>query len=221
MHTFTKIFSLAVLVSLIILQGCENERPTEPHTDPIDFYPLATGNTWIGQLDGLTVGGHNDSSTVSGRINRRIIGQTTHSQGFAMWTMERADSLVFWSHDTLYTFIDTTYVYFFVNDSEIVVYDDTISIEHEILFKLPLTVGETWTPFTGDPTVTREVVSLNDSIIVPAGSFTECLLTRDIDSMSPKVWNYYFAPDIGRAFMTVDSGPNSHASERLMNVVIN
>jgi hypothetical protein len=166
------------------------------------------------------VGGHADTSTVSGRTSSRIIGQTTHAQGFELWTLEEVDSLIYWSPDTMYTWIDTSLVYVSTNNNEVVVYDDTVTIEHEILFKLPLTVGETWVPYTGDPTVTREVISLTDSVTVPAGSFSDCLLMRDTDSMSPMVWNYYFAPDIGQAFMTVDSTVSVHISERLMSVVL-
>jgi len=222
MHTFTKLFVIAALLSLIVLQGCENERPTEPHATPppvVLYYPMALGNTWIGQVDGMMVGGHGDTSTVTGRTSNRIIGQTTHAQGFALWTLEEVDSLIYCSPDTLYTEIDTSIVYLSLNSSEIGVYDDTITTEHEIL--LPLTVGETWTPYADYPTVTREVISLTDSVTVPAGSFSDCLLMRDNDLMNPTVWNYYFAPDIGQAFMTVDSGLSSHVSERLMTFVIN
>jgi len=223
MHTFTKFFALAAMLSLIVLQGCENERPTEPHPTPPDvpYYPMALGNTWIGQVDGMMVGGHGDTSTVTGRTSSRVIGQTTHSQGFELWTLEDVDSLIYCSPNTLYTVIDTSLAYVSLTDYEVNVYDDTITAEHEILFKLPLTVGETWTPYPNYPTVTREVISLTDSVTVPAGSFSDCLLMRDDNSMGSAVWNYYFAPDIGQARMTADSGLSSHVSERLMSFVIN
>ncbi len=224
MHTFTKLFVLSALLSLIVLQGCENERPTEPHATPppaVPYYPTALGNTWIGQVDGMMIGGHGDTSTVSGRTSSRIIGQTTHAQGFELWTLEEVDSLIYWSHDTVYTEIDTSLVYVSLSSSEVGVYDDTVTTEHEILFKLPLTVGETWTPYADYPTVTREVISLTDSVTVPAGSFSGCLRMRDTDLMNPTVWVYYFAPDVGQVLMIVDSTENCHISKRLMSFVIN
>ncbi len=63
---------------------------------------------------------------------------------------------------------------------------------------LPITVGDTWTPNGDEPNITREVVSVSETVTVPAGTWESCALVSDTDSENPDLaYDFYLAPGIG------------------------
>jgi len=51
--------------------------------------------------------------------------------------------------------------------------------------KLPVTLGDGWIPNTDEPTVLRTVLSVSETVIVPAGTYTDCAKLSDSDSQEP------------------------------------
>ena len=166
-----------------------------------------------------------DTTSVIGTMSRTVTGQTTHEQGFPLWTFEEISNVTITFPDTIVTQADTFNLYLFVSDSQFVEYEDTVTTEYEIVIRLPVTVGDTWEPFSDSPSITREVLSITENVSVPAGTFSNCLHIRDTDSESPlEFFNAYFAPDIGGARLTIedqDPDQTSFVEMELTSVVIN
>lgn len=188
---------ILILLFVLLLTSCGNSS-TSP-SGPKSYIPLAVGNQWNNDVTGFVIFESGDTLTVTGTMVRRITGTATHENGANCYIGEDLLDITYNTPDTSFSFADTTINYIAESDSQILVYDDTLSADFEILLKLPITVGETWVADpTDDPNTVREVVSITTNVTVPAGSFTDCLLTEDTEPSLPNdYWRMYFAPGVG------------------------
>ncbi len=188
-----------VLVSLFILLLTSCGSSSTSPSSPSSYIPLSVGNQWNNDINGFVIFASGDTLTISGTMVRKITGTATHDNGASCYISEDLMNITYTTPDTSFSFSDTTINYIAESDTQFLVYDDTLSTEFELLLKLPVTVGETWVPDPADdPDTVREVISITSSVSVPAGSFTNCLLTEDSDpSLPDDYWRMYFAPGIG------------------------
>jgi hypothetical protein len=62
-----------------------------------------------------------------------------------------------------------------------------------------------------------EVLSINESVTVPAGTFTNCVLTKDYSDIEPGVTEHkYFSPGVGQVSTVMVQGGNEE--EALVNI---
>lgn len=190
--------TLAIPFAALLLLGCGDDStgPGEPGED--DWLPLAVGNSWNYSTEGLMVS-EGDSTDIEGVFEREITCKVSHQQGFDVWELESMLEMTFHPREgSSYTVTDTSYSYVYLDDTELRLYEDTITTEYQLMLMLPLEVGDTWYPFPDDTTVVREVMSISASVTVPAGSFTGCSHVRDTDSTAPESESaIYFARGVG------------------------
>lgn len=217
------ILLLLAVISIPVFTGCSSSS-TGP-SGPVNYFPVAMGNRWTMTMSGFVIPAGVDTVTVTGTFERTVIDTTTHAMGYKLWVMEEISATTFTQGDTTVTYRDTSYAYTMESDSELVAYDDTITTEYEILVKLPVTVGETWEPYTDDNSVTREILSISTIVSVPAGSFSSCLHLQDTDSEAPDDnWEMWSAPGIGPCRVetdAVDSSEVIHIEGELQSYLIN
>jgi hypothetical protein len=193
----TAILVFTAAIAAAVLTGCGSSS-TGP-SGPVDYFPLAIGNTWNFSIDGYLIqAGSADTILLEGTLQRAIVDTTQHQQGFEVWVLKDIVAITFIQGDTTITMRDTSFAYTFETSNEVLAYDDTVSTDHEIVSKLPVTVGETWEPYSYDSTTVREVLSVTASVPTPAGNFTGCAHFRDTDSAYPEEnFEFWLAPGVG------------------------
>ena len=220
----TAILVFTAVLAAAVLTGCGSSS-TGP-SGPVDYFPIAIGNTWNFSIDGYLIpAGSADTILLDGILERVIVDTTQHQQGFEVWVLKDISAVTFIQGDTTVTMRDTSFMYTFETSNEILAYDDTVSTDHEIVSKLPVTVGETWEPYSDDSTTVREVLSVTASVSVPAGSFTGCAHFRDTDSEYPDDnYEFWLAPGVGFCRIInhmVDSTEVIHFDGELESYVVN
>lgn len=205
---------LASLTFALLLIGCGSSS-SGPSPEP-EFFPIAVGNVWSHEVDGVWINPGIDTIFVGGTMVREATGTATHISGNPVFILETVSELESQWGDSTYFATDTTYSYGFDADSEFIGYDDTLLTDFEIVMKLPPTVGETWEPMSDDPSIVREVISITASVSVPAGNFSNCVYVRDIDADDPGyIWEMYLAEGIGPVYYEAEEieGDSRIASE--------
>ncbi len=205
------LFSAAMLLTVF---SCGNSS-TGPNPPPEgDWMPLTVGNWWNYDMDGFMIPGSSpDTLIVGGTFNRTITALLNHSGGFEVYEFRTVMNMTFTSPDTVYTDVDTTYLYIRNTVDEIQGYDDTVSTDYLLLAPLPLTLNETWNPLQ-DSTEVREVVSLDASLTVTAGSFSNCAIIRETDPTEPdEQWDEYLHRGTG-----IISDRTTHGDDLEMNI---
>lgn len=132
-------------------------------------------------MDGYLTYAKGDTLAADGSFVREVTRTVTHENGLVLFELVSRFSMSVQLPDTVVVWSDTSYSYTFDADSELIAYDDTLSMDYEIVMKFPPTLGEIWEPFS-DSTIVREVVSLSASISVPSGNYTDCIHLRDTDT---------------------------------------
>jgi hypothetical protein len=62
-----------------------------------------------------------------------------------------------------------------------------------------------------------EVVSLNEKVVVPYGSFYNCIKTKDWSALEPEVIEYkYYSPSVKNVVLEIEA--NSNTRVELMNI---
>jgi hypothetical protein len=212
------LIAVSILVA-VLLAGCGGS--SSGPSGPTDYYPLAVGNWWIMDLDGYVLWGA-DTVTVTAVNENTVTRTTTHAQGFDLYEIEQISTMTFTHPDTTFSDTDTTFTYIAESDSEVVAYDDTITLDHEVMLKLPVTVGETWNPYSDEPDIVREILSITVSVSVPAGSFSGCLHMEDRDPQAPDdEFEAWAAPSVGPVRMLIDSSGVFHVEGELRSYVAN
>ncbi len=184
-----------------LISGCGDDDPSGPETGGEDaaYYPLAVGNQWVYERNGsLSVGGI-QLTTIYGMNITDITGTVTHESGFEMYVQEYHMS------DTLETtgqfvYLDSTYTtYVRVTDEGFYSYVSLFGSDSVSVVPFPLQVGATW-QLSEDPPITAEILSLTETVSVPAGTFDNCLEMRTVWVESGlTVENVTdFAPNTGR-----------------------
>ncbi len=176
-----------VVASLLIVFGCGNDS-TDP-SENSDYLPVAVGNQWNYSLSGYISEAGSDTTIISGSNISKILEETTHQQGFQLYAIQDSMTTIMTTPDTTMTFTNTSMTYAHKADTEWRFYDDTTSTDYEIFMKLPVTLGDGWVPNTDEPTIMRTVLSVSETVTVPAGTYTDCANLRDSDSQEP---DFYF-----------------------------
>lgn len=186
---------------LVFIIGCgDNDTPAGPQsgTDSA-YYPLAVGNQWVYNRSGsISVAGIS-LSTISGENVSDITGQISHGDGFQVYVQEYDMS------DTIETagqevFLDSTFTtYMNITDAGVYSYVSLAGSDSVGFVPFPLQVGATW-QFSEEPPMTGEILSLTETVNVPAGTFENCLEMRLIWVESGNTVENVtdFAPNVGR-----------------------
>lgn len=160
---------LVFSLSLFLLVGCAKPVPTptpppvppvneKPKVDISEYLPLKEGNKWIYEGIGNEFASYTQEVTHE-KDNKY---QVTVFSGTVT-----ANRYVVTEDSILHTYREHEY------------YDDTSILDNPanidaVLLKLPLEVGSQWVS-DGNP---HEVFSINSTIQVPAGTFTDCLVIK-------------------------------------------
>jgi hypothetical protein len=196
-----KIRATAVLIfSLMVVLSCgDNSDPVGPtQNNDSEYYPLAIGNQWIYSRSGSIAAAGLQVGTVSGVAEIEITGTATHSEGFEVYVQENSitDTTVLYSQ----TYItDSTFTeYLRVTDSGLFGYPHLTDTDSSYTVPFPIQQGATWV-FSDAPLTTGEILSLTESVTVPAGNFNDCMEMRLIwsDSGSTVTNTADFARNVG------------------------
>jgi len=199
------------LMALLMTIGCGSSS-TGP-TPPADYVPLTLGNTWNYSVDGYVYVTDQDTITITGTSTQTILAVVMHQQGFELYEFQNVGTITMTTPDTTITSTDTTSSFIYETDTELRAYDDTVSTYYELVFPLPVVLGDTWLPDSEDPNVTREVMSVTETVSVPAGTYTNCALLSDTDSEAPDaVFYMYFAPGLGNVRQVIADADSSSTS---------
>lgn len=172
------IFSLTILLS-VVLFSCEKEDGSNNQTSN-NFLFLKTGNTWTYKMG---IDGKDALSDISYKI------QSIDENSYYTILFTTVSGI---SH--------TDYVWYASSDF----FADESGSETDYWFPLfykSNNVGKKWTsPVEDDDLgkITREIVSTIESVVVPAGTFTNCIKIKEIFEKDSNIINYYFvSPQIG------------------------
>lgn len=213
---------LLFLMSVLVTIDCGSSS-TGP-SPPVDYVPLTLGNTWNYSLDGYAYTAKQDTLTITGTSTQTIAAIVMHQQGFEVYVFLNTSTTTWSTPDTTVTYADTMSMYLYETDTELRVYDDTISTNYELVFPLPVVLGDTWIPDNEYPTVTREVMSVTETVSVPAGTYTNCALMSDTDTEDPEaVFDMYFCPGLGNIRQVIadaDSAATSYMEVVLTSSII-
>jgi len=88
------------------------------------------------------------------------------------------------------------------------------------ILKWPLTVGRTWRTRLQGRFFNFEIISLNETVKVKAGTFENCLKVRSAIERSPGARFEYYAPGVGRVLTTLSSQKGEKRNTELMSYKI-
>jgi hypothetical protein len=147
-----------------------------------NYYPLQVGNKWV------------YTSLVPGKYRNDEVTGTEIINGISAFIKERLEPSPDNNYEKRWLVYDTSSVLllrFWGNEGA----DPAIDFSPpSIEFKLSPQVGDKWSLFTR---INFEVLSLNDTVTVPSGTFMNCIKIKDTDSVSGKVHLVHYAPNIG------------------------
>ncbi len=175
--------SVALVIAFLFACGGDTTGPGPAPEG--DWMPLTVGNWWNFDYDGfMLMGTRADSFVVSGSTERRVTALLQHQGGFGVYELRLQSETILTNPDTTMAFADTQFVYIRNTGDELRAYEDTVSTDYDLVALLPLTLGESWLTQPGD-THENEVTSLNASVTVPAGSFSNCAVITQTDTSEP------------------------------------
>lgn len=192
---------LLAAITVLLIMGCGDDNPSGPETGGEDaaYYPLVVGNQWIYQRDGAVTISGISITTINGVNVTDITGTMTHESGLDVFVQETSLT------DTMETggqsvYLDSTFTtYVRITDQGFYSYVSLFGSDSASVVPFPLQVGAAW-QLCEDPPVTAEILSLTQSVTVPAGSFENCLQLRTVWTESGNTVENItdFAPNIGR-----------------------
>ncbi|MCK4505941.1 MAG: hypothetical protein KAW14_10005 [Candidatus Aegiribacteria sp.] len=189
-----KLIAMFSVISLLIVFSCGSDS-TGPSGNT-DYLPMAVGNQWNYSLSGYFTEAGTDTVIISGSCVSKVLEVTTHQEGFQLYAIQDSSTTTLTFPDTTLTNIDTLYAH--KADTEWRRYDDTTSTDYEIFMKLPVSLGDGWIPNADEPTIMRTVLSVSETVTVPAGTYTDCANLRDSDSQEPDFYfDHYFSRGTG------------------------
>ncbi len=206
--------SVFVALLLILVAACGDDPFDPAQGDDSRFYPLAVGNIW----NYSRIGTYNVDSlsyTVTGASTVRITGTAEHSGGFQVFVEETmvADTI---QGLMVITNTDTSYIR--VTDDGFFGYPELDSTDSSWTVPFPLVAGMIW-PFSTEPSMTGEILSMTEDVTVPAGSYEDCAEMRTTWIEGGNVVNTTdYAPNVGmvRNIYTQGAGQyNTSVTSRL------
>ena len=182
-----KKFIAPLMVIILFTAGCTSTSPTpepqptpgsEPQDKIEDYLPLSEGNKWVYEGIGCEYASYTEEVTHVKDNRYQVIinnGGTSTANRYII----TVDSIVqdYMEHE-------------FYEDKSIL---DSPANHDEIIMKLPLEVGNSW--ISGDNI--HEVYSVNSTIQVPAGTFSDCLVIRISYKDSGNYTYQYYKKDVG------------------------
>jgi len=155
--------------------SCGDGGPSGPTSgDDHEFYPLSVGNTWYYDRNGSISLNDVQIGTVSGEATIEISDTATHSEGFEVYVqdVQVSDTVTVYGQST---YMDSTFTeYLRLTDSGLYGYRHLTDTDSSFTVPFPLQAGNIWT-FQQEPPTTGEILSVSESVTVPAGTFTECV----------------------------------------------
>jgi len=172
---------MAITAALAIVLACGSDDPSGPSAggDDAAYYPLAVGNSWDYSRAGTMDTSGVQMGTVSGSAQISITGTDTHSGGFNVFVQE--------THVSDTTFIagisvvsDSTFTdYVRVTDDGFFGYPRLTDTDSSWMVPFPIQQGHSWN-FAEEPPTTGEILSTSVTVVVPAGTFEDCMEMRTI-----------------------------------------
>ena len=173
---------LLLLIPLVVLiVGCGDEEGTV-------FYPLSVGNEWNFDMT-MTETTPSDTTVVTGTQSQEITAATTLDNGTAVFEQTMIMTMEI---DTLTTIVDTSIEYIEETEDYLLAYDTKADTMPDTVAALPPEVGKTWNV---DDSTTAEYIG-QESVTVPAGTFSNCWKMVNIESTSDTTW-IYVAENVG------------------------
>ncbi len=190
---------LVICASVMLAVACgDGSGPSGPGGGQ-DYFPLEVGNSWQMVRNGSGHMGEVDY-LVSGAFTITVTRTVQHELGFDLVEVVTA------GQDTLFFEMTTVpmppyaeYEYFRLTADSLAGYADSVEADPLYVIPLPIEVGDTWM-VNEDPEIWAEAVSLTETVMVPAGTFSDCLhvvMEWNPDSASTDTANQYFAPGLG------------------------
>jgi hypothetical protein len=186
------------LLALSVLVA--SDAGSAPVAEAPDWYPVDAGLAWEYAISGTQSLGA-DTADVSGSMSRRVLGVVRHSAGFPVSMIASSATFTFTPRNaeepTTAVICDTFYVH--ATDSLILRYQSLDSPESLRLMVLPLEVGAFWFSHPSVP-IKDEVAGLDETVTVPAGTFTGCAHIHEPFTASEAAGSYndfYFADGVG------------------------
>jgi hypothetical protein len=188
MKTITSLVCVLILPVLLLFSGCSEDEsnPTPPNTTSV-IWPLVIGNTWIMQnyaLNPIT------GQLVLGEPDTTVVSTDTTIQG-VKWYILRASGA-----DPGYATNKTDG--YWVIDEQMV---------PRLMLKYPVQVNDSYpviqTSGGSNDTSLITVTSVNQSVTVPAGTFT-CVTYRMTDAANTMVVTYHLEPNKGPIRMIME-----------------
>lgn len=174
MKHLTIILSI-VTITLTASCGDDGSGPSGPSTsNSQQFYPLAVGNTWNYDRSGSISLSGTQIGTVSGVATIEISGTETHSEGFDVYVQDVHVT------DTTTTYGQSFYTdssfteYLRLTDSGLYGYRHLTDTDSSFVVPFPFQAGFVW-DFQEEPPTTGEILSVTASVMVPAGTFNDCV----------------------------------------------
>lgn len=172
------ISSLTMLLGFVSI-SCEEENSNNERASN-NFPFLKTENTWTYKV---TIDGGNAPSDVTYKI------QSMDENGFC--------TILF---TTMTDVAHTDYVWY--SNSDFFANESGSETDYWFpLFYKSSNVGKKWSSPVDDEDlgkITREILSISESISVPAGTFSNCIKIKETFEKDSKIINYYFvSPQIG------------------------
>jgi hypothetical protein len=185
-----------VLASFLLLTGCSNTQETVPQGNnqtpsknteqnpdkkasdlkPSDFFPLALGYTWEYEGEGNEYASFNRKVVFSNNNLHQIREDNGGTASASVYKVSPAEvTRVFFQGEA---YGEENYL-----NSELK--------ENLAILKTPLKVGTKWK----EPNGTREIVSINETVSTPAGTYNECIKVKI--SSENSTMNEYFKDGIG------------------------
>lgn len=190
------LFSMA-LSMLSVLSTCGTDS-TGPEPQSENWMPLSVGNWWNSTIEGYFIDHAGpDTFDLSGSTLRTVTALLNHQGGFQVYEFETLMEMTFTHPDTTYIVAETLYIYLHNTGDEMREYQDTISTDYLLIALFPLILNETWSASPVSDT-NYEVVSLDASVTVPAGSFSNCGIIRETSLNAPDfICDRYFHRNLG------------------------
>ncbi len=190
------LFSMAVSL-LSVLSTCGNDS-TGPEPRSENWMPLSVGNCWSSTIEGYNIDPAGpDTFDLGGSVERTVTALLDHQGGFQVYEFETLMEMSFTNPDTYYVVAETLYIYLRNTGDEMREYQDTVSTDYMVIALFPLTLNEIW-PASPVSDTNYEVVSLDASVTVPAGSFGNCGIIRETNLNAPDfICDRYFHRNMG------------------------
>ncbi|HHE47136.1 MAG TPA: hypothetical protein ENL08_05485 [Bacteroidetes bacterium] len=156
--------------------GCENDKPTEPEGLPDYLYPLHSSSFWVYDVESY----ENDSLLY--RSSDTTMTDSTLIWGAEEWFGFKGINGVFWRNG-----IEGVWRLIFRPEMEYGM--------AEKYYEYPTVPGDMWYVASDDDSVS--VVSLTESVEVPAGTFENCYYYRIVRSDRSRRVSVWIMPGIG------------------------